>query len=76
MREKGIRLLLSVAVALALGFGARQALASPGPTGPLGPWGPPAGACSEGTCDYWCVTQAGANYGFCLSGNCVCRSGP
>ncbi|HEX6039339.1 hypothetical protein [Longimicrobium sp.] len=71
MREKAIRLLLSLAVAVALGFGARQAFASPGPTGPG-----TGGSCSEGTCDYWCVTQAGANYGFCLNGTCVCRSGP
>jgi hypothetical protein len=73
MREKAIRLLLSLAVAVALGFGARQAVASPGPTGPLTG---PGGSCSEQTCDYWCVTQMGANYGFCLNGNCACRSGP
>lgn len=70
MREKAIRLLLSLAIAVALGFGARQAFASPGPI--IGP----GGACNEGTCDYYCVTQAGANYGFCLNGTCVCRSGP
>lgn len=70
MRQTAIRLLLCAAVTAALGFGARQALASSGPG--IGPSGP----CNEATCDYWCVTQAGANYGFCLSGNCVCRSGP
>ena len=69
MRETAIRLLLGTAVMAALGFGAQQALASPGPvTGP-------GGACNEQTCDYWCVTH-GANYGFCLNGTCVCRSGP
>lgn len=69
MRETAIRLLLCAAVTAALGFGTRQALASPGPgTGP-------GGACNEQTCDYWCITH-GANYGFCLSGTCVCRSGP
>lgn len=74
MRESAMRLLLSAAVMVALGFGARQALASPGPTGP-GPLGP-GGACNEATCDYWCVTQAGANVGFCLNGTCVCRNVP
>jgi hypothetical protein len=74
MKETAIRLLLCAAVTGALGFGARQAFASPGPTGP-GPIGP-GGTCNEQTCDYWCVTQAGANYGFCLNGTCVCRSGP
>lgn len=71
MRETAIRLLLCAAVTLSLGFGARQALASPGP-GPSSA-GP---ACDEQKCDYWCVTQMGANYGFCLNGTCVCRSGP
>lgn len=70
MRTTAIRMMLCAAVAAALGFGARQAIAAPGPD--LGP----GGACNEQTCDYWCVTQMGANYGFCLSGNCVCRSGP
>lgn len=71
MRETAIRLLLCAAVTLALGFGARQALASPGPS-PSGA-GP---ACDEQKCDYRCITQMGANYGFCLNGTCVCRSGP
>lgn len=70
MRQTAIRLLLCAAVTGALGFGARQALASPGPI--IGP----GGSCNEGTCDYWCITQAGANYGFCLNGTCTCRSGP
>jgi hypothetical protein len=70
MRATAIRLLLCAAVTLALGFGARQALASPGPTGPG------SGSCSEQTCDYWCITQMGANYGFCFNGTCTCRSGP
>jgi hypothetical protein len=72
MREKAIRLVLSVAVALALGFGARQAFATASP----GPGTGPGGACYGPTCDYWCITQMGANYGFCLDGRCVCRSGP
>jgi hypothetical protein len=72
MRQTAIRLLLCAAVTVALGFGAREAFASPEPTSPFGP----GGTCYGPTCDYWCVTQAGANYGFCLSGNCVCRSGP
>jgi hypothetical protein len=72
MRETAIRLLLSAAVTVALAFGARQAFASPGP----GPGTGPGGACNEQTCDYWCITQMGANYGFCLNGTCVCRSGP
>jgi hypothetical protein len=71
MQGTAIRLLLCGAVTVALGFGARQALASPGPTGPG-----TGGSCNEQTCDYWCVTQMGANYGFCLNGTCVCRSGP
>jgi hypothetical protein len=71
MRAKAIRLLLCTAFTAALGFGAQQALASPGP----GPGGP-GGACYGPTCDYWCITQMGANYGFCLNGTCVCRSGP
>lgn len=70
MRETAIRRLLFAVVMVALGFGARQALASPGPI-----FGP-GGSCSEQTCDYWCVTQMGANYGFCLNGTCTCRSGP
>lgn len=73
MREKAIRLMLALAVTLALAFGTREALASTGP-GPV--VGPPGGTCSEATCGYWCVTQAGANYGFCHNGNCLCRSGP
>ena len=68
MREKAIRIVLGVAVAVALGFGARSALASPGPTG-IGP------GCDEQACDYYCITH-GANYGFCFNGQCVCRSGP
>ena len=70
MRERTIRLLLCAVATLALCFGARQALASPGPV-----FGP-GGSCNEQTCDYWCITQMGANYGFCLNGTCVCRSGP
>jgi hypothetical protein len=68
MRDKAMRLLLSLAVTLALGFGARQAFATAAPL--------PGSGVSCSTCDYWCVTQMGANYGFCLNGRCVCRSGP
>jgi hypothetical protein len=72
MRETTVRLLLCAAVTVALGFGARQALASTG----SGPGFGPGGVCYGPTCDYWCVTEAGANYGFCLNGTCVCRNGP
>ncbi len=70
MREKAIRLLLSLMVTLALAFGTRQAFATAAPL----PGSGSGVSCS--TCDYWCVTQMGANYGFCLDGRCVCRSGP
>lgn len=71
MRETAIRLLMCAAVTAALGFGARQALASPS----VGPG--PGGSCGiPNTCDYWCVTQMGANYGTCIDGRCFCRNGP
>ena len=71
MKQTAIRLLLGVAVTVALGFGAQQALASATGPGPIG------GSCgTPNTCDYWCVTQAGANYGTCINGTCYCRTGP
>ena len=68
MREKAIRVVLGAIMAAVLAFGAREALASPQPVS-AGP------ACDEQKCDYYCITH-GANYGFCLNGTCVCRSGP
>lgn len=71
MRETVIRLLMGAAVTGALCFGAGQALASPSASpGPGGSCG------ATNTCDYWCVTQMGANYGVCIDGRCMCRTGP
>jgi hypothetical protein len=62
------RIVFSLAVLAALGFGARQALAEPAERS-AGP------ACVSSTCDYYCITH-GANYGICVNGTCTCRSGP
>lgn len=71
MREKAIRLLMSLAVMAALGFGAKQAFATNSPLP-----GYPGGACYGPTCDYYCVTTMKTNVGFCLNGTCVCRNVP
>lgn len=51
-----------------LGFGAQQAVAAPAErlAGP---------ACISQDCDYSCITT-GYNYGICVNGKCVCRTGP
>jgi hypothetical protein len=69
MREKTIRVVLGAVMAAVLAFGTREALASVPASAPASP------ACDEQKCDYYCITH-GANYGFCLNGTCVCRSGP
>ena len=69
MREKAMRVVLGAVIAAALAFGTREAFASVPQGAAAGP------GCDEQTCDYYCITH-GANYGFCLNGQCVCRSGP
>ncbi|HEX2204978.1 MAG TPA: hypothetical protein VHG91_16835 [Longimicrobium sp.] len=56
--------LFGLAVAGALGFGAREALATPQPP-PQGP------LCNSAQCDQIC-RLIGANGGFCSRGGCFC----
>jgi hypothetical protein len=60
--------MFALGMLVSLGFGAQQALAMPS-TQSAGP------VCDELKCDRGCVTS-GYNYGFCLDGRCVCRTGP
>lgn len=60
------RLVFPVAVALALGFGAAQAVASPAATGP----GP--ALCNGVDCNAYCAARGGESRG-CFNGTCICR---
>lgn len=69
-RKNATRWMTGLLVALAMVFGARAALAAPAVPVTAGP------GCDHQKCDYYCITTGGANYGVCMNGVCVCRSGP